>query len=46
VLTQAAAWSGQPLEEILDGFPRHMLARLNEIEAAPAGLDDWAELFD
>ena len=36
---------GSPLDAVLTDFPRHMLTRLEEIEATRAALQAWGDLF-
>ena len=45
LLLEAAVWSGRPLEHLLREFPKRMLYRLEEIEASPRGVRDWASIF-
>lgn len=45
ILIPASVWSGSPLDVVLTDFPRHMLARLEEIEATQAAVRAWGDLF-
>ncbi|HEY2282226.1 MAG TPA: restriction endonuclease, SacI family [Solirubrobacteraceae bacterium] len=45
ILGNAVVWCGCPLDTVLDGFPRRMLARLEEIETSSDGLHAWDALF-
>jgi hypothetical protein len=45
VFAAVAAWGLRSADEVLEGFPRRMLARLEELEASVEARREWAAMF-
>ena len=45
MLFDAFSWARRPLQQLLDEFPRYVVARLREMEVRDASLATWGELL-
>jgi len=45
LLMSAIVWCGKPLSAIAVEFPKHMLRRLEEIDADEDGINQWIAHF-